>query len=90
MERPPVITHEDKWHAYIAEILEQIRDSVKPVEFGPIGPTLTVEGTDANKEALKEAVRQAAAAVEQAVTTEINKKPKKLFGKRGGKRDKDV
>ncbi len=33
MEKPPIITVEDKWFAYIAELLEEIRDAVKPVSL---------------------------------------------------------
>jgi hypothetical protein len=32
MEKPGVITHEDAWFAYIAGLLEEIRDAVKPAE----------------------------------------------------------
>jgi hypothetical protein len=32
MQKPKAVTNEEQWFAYIAGLLEEIRDSVKPVE----------------------------------------------------------
>jgi hypothetical protein len=83
VEEPKIITHEDAWFAYIAELLEKIRDAIKK----PEPKVINVSGTAILPEPPKSP---------ETVTLGENQNPAKPAqekngsAKRGGKRGKNV
>lgn len=54
MNKPKATTHEDEWMNYIASILEEIRDAIKPAQTTVINTTIKAVDVKTVEKALNE------------------------------------